>query len=278
MAKTLIIKSVDFSTNKLDTVTIEQNIPCTGISLDQSTKSLTSLTAFTLVATVTPNNTTDAVSWGTSDQTVATVVDGVVTPVGLGTVTITATCGSFSASCAVTIDNVVPDFTVVAGYNPYKRSGTVGEAYNAMTTDKKTGETSKLLIIADNKSTGLYTIESKADVDTSPYRFVPILIPANATKIIVNTTISNFKTRTLWIDSTRMQTQFDTGIGAFCVQGTDGSYDQESTAAGPLTITIPQNVAGLDSFCMGVAVSISQTIFSDVTDTFSVSFSYDVDS
>ena len=270
MAKTLVIKGANYSANKFDTVTLENPIPCTSITLDQSSQTLTSLTAFTLVATVAPVDTTDVVEWSTSDNTVATVADGVVTPVGLGVATITATCGSHSATCAVTIDNVVPDFVAVSGYNPYRRNTTS----SATTVDKRTGEVSKLLIIADDRASGLYTIESKLDVDTSPYRFVPILIPANATKIKVNTTISNFKTRTLFFDSTKVQTDYNTGIGAYCVSGTTGTWDQGSTAAGPLTISIPQDISGLDSFCMGINLTVDQTIFTDLTSLFTVVFTY----
>ena len=270
MSKALVLNGTDFSTNKVATITFGESVPCTGITLDQSTKSVTAMTDFTLVATPTPSNTTDSVVWSSSDETVVTVANGVVTPVGLGTATITATCGTQSATCAVTVDNVVPDFIVVSGYNPYRRSSTG----SSMTTEKKSEATSGLCILADNKSTGLYTIESKTDVDTSPYRFVPVLIPSNATKIIVNTTIGNLKTRTMFIDSTKMQTQYDTGIGAYCLEGTTGTWDQGSTAAGPLEIAIPQNVEGLDSFCMGVAVGTAQTSHTDITNSFSVKFTY----
>ena len=62
MANALIIKNVDFSVNKLTTVTIEQDVHCTGISLNKSTSAITYLgDTDTLTATVTPSNTTDSI-------------------------------------------------------------------------------------------------------------------------------------------------------------------------------------------------------------------------
>lgn len=267
MSKTLVLKGTNFAANRLDVVSFENVVPCTGITLDESIKSVTAMSDFTLTATPTPADTTDSVIWDTSDATVATVSGGVVTPLSLGEVTITAQCGSFSASCAVTIDNVVPDFIAVAGYNPYRRS----QYGNAMTTDKKTSLTTTLLIVAANQATGLYPIESKVDVDTSPYRFVPILIPAGATKIIINTSIGRLKTRTYFLDSTKEETTYGTG-GAYCVYGTMGEWDQGSTANGPLEISIPDNIEGLDSCCFGVAVSVEQTTYADVTSQFTFVF------
>lgn len=102
MAKTLIIKGANFLTNKLDTVYFGE-VPCTGISID-GTASISVLGgSVTLTPTVTPENTTDQVFWTSSDSSVASVVNGVVTGNNYGTATITATCGSFSASCVVTV-------------------------------------------------------------------------------------------------------------------------------------------------------------------------------
>lgn len=274
MAKALVIKGANFSENRLAVVTLEDSVPCTGITLDQTTKDVTSMTPFTLVATPVPANTSDVVLWGSSDESIATVSNGVVTPLSLGEVTITATCGAYSASCAITIDNVVHDYIVVPGYNPYRRSSTG----NGATVDKKNAETSGLAILATDQSSGLYPIESKTGVDTSPYRFVPILIPSGATKIIIGRTetasVSKFKTRTCFFDSSREETTFGTG-GAYCVSGAVDTWDQSSTAAGPLEIAIPANVDGLDSFCCAFAFSPSQTAFADITSQFTVAFSYD---
>lgn len=60
--------------------------------------------ALTLTATVAPEEAEDkTVTWMTSDDQVATVADGVVTAVGVGTAKITATAGEKSASCTVTV-------------------------------------------------------------------------------------------------------------------------------------------------------------------------------
>lgn len=271
MSKALVLKGTNFSANKVATISFGGSVPCTGIELDQTTKSATSMDAFALTATPSPSNTTDTVAWSSSDETVATVTAGVVTPLKLGTATITVTCGNYSATCAVTIDNVKVAYKAVAGYGPFRRSS----SGNALTTGKVTGETGKSFIIAADQATGLYQIESKTDVDTSPYRFVPILIPNGATKIVITTTLGNIKTRSLYIDSTKQQTSVQTGIGAFCVYGgTSSDYDQGSTAATPITLTIPQDVEGLDSCCICMIVNQNYTYGQDYTENVDVVFSY----
>ena len=58
---------------------------------------------------INPENTTDStiVSWSTSDSSVVTVNNGVLTPKGLGTATVVARCGIFTVSCEVTVQNEV---------------------------------------------------------------------------------------------------------------------------------------------------------------------------
>ena len=273
MSKALVLNGANFSTNKVATITFGEAIPCTGITLDESTKSVTSMTAFTLTATPTPSNTTDSVYWSSSDENVATVANGVVTPVGLGTATITATCGSYSATCAVTIDNVVPDYNAVCGYQPYRRTS----SGDAATVGKKSQANSNYIMIALDQESGLYPIESKTDVDTSPYRFVPILIPKGATKIIYNSTnesLGKFKTCTLLFDSTKEETTFGTG-GACCVYGSTGDqWEPSSTAVPPIEIDIPSNIDGLDSCCAALLFQNTGTNGDDYRSTVSITFSY----
>lgn len=107
MAKTLIIKGADFSHNYIEQVVFSEK-PCTGIILNSASESLPNTSdTVTLVATVTPSDTTDPVIWISSDTDIAEVTNGVVSAVGIGTATITAQCGDFSASCTVTCGGVV---------------------------------------------------------------------------------------------------------------------------------------------------------------------------
>lgn len=81
-------------------------IPCTAITLDKSTLSFTTADAQTLTATVTPENCTQPVVWSVSPEGIVTVVNGLVTAVANGEATVTATCGSQSANCAVTVSGI----------------------------------------------------------------------------------------------------------------------------------------------------------------------------
>lgn len=82
-------------------------VPVAGITLDKSELSLTAggETA-TLTATVLPEDAADkTVTWSSSNETVATVVGGTVTPVGEGETDITVTTaeGGYTNTCKVTV-------------------------------------------------------------------------------------------------------------------------------------------------------------------------------
>lgn len=90
--------------------TIGSNEPVTGVGVIPSTLALEPEDTATLTAKITPDNAGNkAVTWESSDDTVATVsASGVVTAVADGTATITATTtdGGFTDTCAVTVDTV----------------------------------------------------------------------------------------------------------------------------------------------------------------------------
>ena len=89
---------------------IEEGIDVTGITLDETAATVEIGESLTLTATVSPYNATiKTVTWKSSDETVATVVDGVITTIKDGTADITATANDGSgvfATCALTVEPI----------------------------------------------------------------------------------------------------------------------------------------------------------------------------
>lgn len=79
-------------------------IPATSITLDKKEITFTAEKTQTIVASVLPSNTTDVVVWKSSNSSVATVKNGIVTPLNDGETVITATAGNVFATCAVTVN------------------------------------------------------------------------------------------------------------------------------------------------------------------------------
>ncbi|MGN1373158.1 MAG: InlB B-repeat-containing protein [Candidatus Coproplasma sp.] len=103
---------------KYTIVVTESNIPVTGVTLNTTTLTLGVGDVYNLLATVAPTNATNkAVTWTSSDSTVATVVDGVVTALKASesAITITVTTqgkdkdgNTCSATCSVTVSENIP--------------------------------------------------------------------------------------------------------------------------------------------------------------------------
>ena len=223
MARTLIIKNADFSVNKVTTVEFEEEVPCTGISLDESTLAITQIGGSgTLTATATPANTTDSVIWSTSASGVATVAGGVVTAVGCGTATITATCGSQTATCAVTVTHVA---LLTYAINTY-----LGKDDNK---DYLTGGA------LNNRAIGF--IESGTKIisgSTGMSGRHPYVIPNGATKISI--TAADFKPYCFWLSST---------VGSTAQSSVALAYAKDDAGTVPSsfgnrTITIPDRTTG----------------------------------
>ena len=80
------------------------NVACAGLYLSSDTVSLHEVgDTYYLTVSTTPADTTDAIAYASSDETVATVdTSGKITAIAPGEAMITVTCGQYSATCTVT--------------------------------------------------------------------------------------------------------------------------------------------------------------------------------
>jgi len=110
-------------------IEVESTVEVTGVKIKDKKDLQLSVnsSAVALQATVEPEDATDqTITWESSDLSVVTVEDGVVTPVGIGTATVTAKAGSFSDECSVSVNQETVAVTGVS-LNAEELNLTVGE-------------------------------------------------------------------------------------------------------------------------------------------------------
>ena len=84
--------------------TVTVKIPATGLTISKTSATVKVGDTLRLTATATPSNTTDTITWKSSNTSIATVSNmGLVTGTNPGTATITVTCGTLSKICIVTV-------------------------------------------------------------------------------------------------------------------------------------------------------------------------------
>ena len=92
--------------------------PATSITLNVSSLQLEVGEIYDLIETVSPQNTTDAVVWTSSDPDVATVDEnGIVNAIKAGSASITVTCGTQSATCEVTVTDIAAKSITISPEN-----------------------------------------------------------------------------------------------------------------------------------------------------------------
>lgn len=142
--------------------------PATGITLNKSELTLTAGEDETLTATVTPEGSTDTVVWSSSKTDVATVDSamGKVTAVAPGEAIITATAGTKTATCKVTVNCGHASFTPI----PEKESNCTEKGWDAY---KKCDLCGKLFDMSDNPLTEIpyRALNDNHDFDTTAWGY-----------------------------------------------------------------------------------------------------------
>lgn len=122
--------------NCIVTVTAKE-IPITSVTLDQNVLTIKAGNNETLTASILPANTTQAktLTWTSSDEAVATVVDGVITAKSAGTTTITArTVNGLEATCVVYVYEINKDSlsTLIDNANALDADNYTATSYQAL--------------------------------------------------------------------------------------------------------------------------------------------------
>lgn len=239
MGKALVIKNVSFIENKLATVSFTEAIPCTAITLDESSISLTGIgSTATLTAIVTPSNTTDSIVWSSNNPDIVNVSGGVVTQVGIGNATITATCGTQSTTCSVTATNTLTFSYDIGRYN--HKSDVSGEDY-----------------VYNESASGSQAYASLYSTTEVPKRIrrntpiYPILIGEGATTITA--TVPNTIRLTAWFTNSNQACDYSIEHPTYdylakLVSGDASAFDS-TVPLGNRTLTVP---AGADSIAMSL--------------------------
>ncbi len=153
---------------------IDPEVPVQSVSLSPETQNIPVGGNFTLTESVMPFEATNkSVTWSSSNDQVASVTDGVVTGVAVGTATITVTTvdGAFTDDCVVTVVSASPVTDVEFAYDSYnlpfgrkhKLTATIvpSNAVNKRLTWESSNST-----IASVDQTGLVTVGSTAGTAT----------------------------------------------------------------------------------------------------------------
>lgn len=148
---------------------VASNVHPTAVTIEPSSIALSEGKTATLKAVVAPTNASNrAVSWSTSDASVATVDNlGLVTALKSGTATITATTndGGLKATCSVTVTNHVGNLAVPGGVSVWSSAGRLHVQSPAKETIEVFDFAGKLLLRAD-KAAGeaVYDLDMPAGV------------------------------------------------------------------------------------------------------------------
>ena len=233
------------------------NVPCTGISLSDSTLSITTLGGTqTLTATITPANTTFPVIWTSSDPNIATVTsEGVVKTTGIGTVDIIASCGSQSASCTVTSTWVANADTVTSwtGYDTFGLNFNSDRDY----VSNSTGDRFRTYAMTVNTFDGPRLI-SNPELDFSYLYPIPIPYGTTSIKVRADAMYNNTSWRYVLVNGNERTTYSSlTGEAANCCRRYGGNTSQALTEGIDndrwFVIDLTQESASINAFAFTIA-------------------------
>ena len=237
-------------------VTVAQYVDVTGVTLNKNTAEVALNKTITLAATVQPTNATNKnITWSSENTGIATVNNGVVTPVALGTtnIVVTTTEGGFTAQCAVTVKEASAEpqsgeilFGTSSGRTSVNATSVTGEDSLGNEWTITTAGTSSF-----TEQTNFSQIGSKNN-------------PASSI---------NFTTT---LESSATITEFSVDLGGF--SGTAGtvtlSVDNITVGTGSLSLTDDVTIEMSEDSAEGQVLKVSITNISKGVKAYGISYTY----
>ncbi len=254
------------------TVTAAPTVTLSSLTVSPASKSLT--TGQTQQLALTGNysngstsNLTTVASWSSSSASVATVSSGLVSAVGAGSATVTATYGGLSTTAAITVTAVAPTLSSLA-VNPASKSLTTGQTQQlALTGNYSNGSTSNLTTVASwsSSSASVATVSSglvsavgagSATVTAtygglSTTAAITVTAPANVSSL----NVSNVNAITIRDNATA-----STYPSAINVNGMSGNLSKVTVTLNQLTHSWPYDVGMLLVAPTGQKVALMQRV------------------
>ena len=227
-----------------------------GITLNKSSVTLKIGETTTLVATITPSDTTNKiVYWSSSDTTVASVVNGKVTAIKTGTATITATTHNGKrATCTITVSKIAPtgisldkETASVVKTNQVKLTATVTPSNADQTVTWSSGNTTVATVnnlgYVTGKKVGSAKITAKTSNNLSAQCTVTVTqllmtrlyIPSDILSVNVGSTVTVVPA---YEPTNADNTSFTWSSSNTTVATVDGSGKVKGLKEGSVTITV----------------------------------------
>lgn len=241
MSKALVIKGANFAENALTTIDFG-SIPCTAVT--PSVETLTGTTykqVLNFGYTLTPANTTDTVIISNSDDTVCTLDGTSVTVIGVGTSTITITCGNVSANITLTANTLALDMTNMVYKNLF-RTGSISGAGSA--TQMNSNNSYGSLLEKYDSST---TVRKLYRGDANDSELIPLPNNASTLSLVISTARP---TEAHFADSTILVSTYY------------ASYISKVTST---SSTTPSFVIPEGADCFGVSIDYTTFTLADIT-------------
>lgn len=237
MATTLVIKDSNFADNKVDKVTLLGNIPCTGITLEDDSIEFTAYGQTAQIEyTLTPADTTDVVSITSGNEDIVTVSGDTITAVGVGSTTVTVSCGNQSKTISIS--------STMNMVRYWKTGYQVG--YDEQYHRAKDNAVANWGYCGSETAWGDSRVIS---ISSTPHIYV-YRIPKNTASLTINVPNSSWNTILIFFNSKQT---WGNEPGAYAISG---EVNYSDSVAGTRTVTIPE---GADS--IGIAYRTPSTTF-----------------